>query len=188
MDDTERSSYAVGNLTCHILPGGHAREYIYHANVSLLNWTDLVYVSLVSGLFRLVLLPYFDSTEYLLYVYCILIVLIWIWIKHHVVKYESILAVRDIGVQVQTVYLLGRRESLFIDRHKIDDIIINEGITMWQIKSYLAILVKEQDRMIVVFQNLLPRLRPVLLEVYNGTRSILFPHAAGLNAIKQNSA
>lgn len=54
MDDTERSSYAVGNLTCHILPGGHAREYIYHANVSLLNWTDLVYVSLVSGLFRLV--------------------------------------------------------------------------------------------------------------------------------------
>lgn len=65
---------------------------------------------------------------------------------------ESILSMRDVGIQVRTTYYSGRSVSRFIDRRKIEDIIINEGITMWQIKSYMAILVKDQDRMVVVFE------------------------------------
>ena len=65
---------------------------------------------------------------------------------------ESILAMKEIGIQVRTVYWGGKSVSKFIDQHKIDDIIINEGITMWQIKSYMAILVKNQDHMVVVFE------------------------------------
>ncbi|KAI8148697.1 GPI-GlcNAc transferase complex, PIG-H component-domain-containing protein [Fennellomyces sp. T-0311] len=111
------------------------------------------------------------------YYYGVCMALIWLWLKTKTVKQESILAVKDIGVQVRTVYWGGRSVSKFIDQHKIDDIIINEGITMWQIKSYMAILVKQQDRMVVVFEHLLPRLRPVLLDVYWGTRAVIFPHS-----------
>lgn len=42
--------------------------------------------------------------------------------------------------------------SRFINRNKIDDIIINEGISFWQIKSYMAILVKDEDKMVVAFE------------------------------------
>lgn len=65
---------------------------------------------------------------------------------------ESILAMKDVGIQVRTVYWGGRTVSRFIDRRKIHDIVINEGITMWQIKSYMAIIVKNQEHTIVVFE------------------------------------
>lgn len=65
---------------------------------------------------------------------------------------ESILAIRDVGIQVQTVYWGGSTVSRFINRLKIEDVIINEGISFWQIKSYMAILVKDEDKMVVVFE------------------------------------
>lgn len=65
---------------------------------------------------------------------------------------ESILAIRNVGVQVKTTYLSGRSVSHFIERSRICDIIIHEAITMWQVKFYMAIIVARQDRMIVVFE------------------------------------
>lgn len=65
---------------------------------------------------------------------------------------ESILAIRDVGIQVKTTYWGGSSVSRFINRNKIDDVIINEGISFWQIKSYMAILVKDEDKMVVVFE------------------------------------
>ncbi|KAG0258541.1 hypothetical protein DFQ27_004601 [Actinomortierella ambigua] len=86
---------------------------------------------------------------------------------------ETILVIRDVGVQVKTVYLGGRSVSRFIDRSRIADIIINEAITMMHIRVYMAIIVEGEDRMVVVFQHLLPRLN-VVLQAYHGARSILF--------------
>lgn len=60
--------------------------------------------------------------------------------------------IRDVGIQVKTVYLGGRSVSRFIDRSKIQDIIINEAITMMHIRVYMAIIVEGQDKMVVVFQ------------------------------------
>lgn len=60
--------------------------------------------------------------------------------------------IRDVGVQVKTVYLGGRSVSRFIDRSKIADIIINEAITMFHIRVYMAIIVEGEDKMVVVFQ------------------------------------
>ena len=67
-------------------------------------------------------------------------------------KIETILVIRDVGVQVKTVYLGGRSVSRFIDRSKITDIIINEAITMFHIRVYMAIIVEGEDKMVVVFQ------------------------------------
>ncbi|KAF9430249.1 hypothetical protein BGZ76_000904 [Entomortierella beljakovae] len=86
---------------------------------------------------------------------------------------ETILVIRDVGVQVKTVYLGGRSSSRFIDRSKITDIIINEAITMMHIRVYMAIIVEGEDKMVVVFQHLLPRLK-VLLQAYHGARFIIF--------------
>ena len=68
------------------------------------------------------------------------------------INIESILIVRDLGVQVKTVYMDGRCISRFIDHSCIADIIINEGITMLQVKFYMAIIVEGQDRMVIVFE------------------------------------
>jgi GPI-GlcNAc transferase complex, PIG-H component len=65
---------------------------------------------------------------------------------------ESILAVRNVGVQVKTTYLSGRSVSHFIERSRICDIIIHEAITMWQVKFYMAIITAKQDKMTVVFE------------------------------------
>ncbi|KAI9008770.1 GPI-GlcNAc transferase complex, PIG-H component-domain-containing protein [Phycomyces nitens] len=100
---------------------------------------------------------------------------IWFWWKYKTIHHESLLVMRDIGIQVKTVYWGGSIVSRFISRRDIEDVVINEGITFWQIKSYIAILVKDQEPMVIAFQNLLPSLRPVLLDVYQGTRSVLFP-------------
>lgn len=56
------------------------------------------------------------------------------------------------GIQVKTVYWGGSSVSRFINRLTIEDIIINEAISFWQIKSYMAILVKDEDKMVVVFE------------------------------------
>jgi len=99
---------------------------------------------------------------------------LWLWIKFTTVKEESILAIRNVGVQVKTTYLSGRSVSHFIERSRICDIIIHEAITMWQVKFYMAIIVARQDRMIVVFEHLLPQLNPTVITVYRGARSMIF--------------
>ncbi|CAG8722794.1 3560_t:CDS:2, partial [Ambispora leptoticha] len=89
------------------------------------------------------------------------------------ISLESILLIHDVGVQVKTTFMDGRCVSKFIDRSKILDVVINEGITMLSVKFYLAIIVEGQDRMVVVFEHLLPRLN-ILLKVYQGTRAVIF--------------
>jgi len=71
--------------------------------------------------------------------------------------------IRDVGVQVKTVYLGGRSVSRFIDRSKISDIIINEAITMFHIRVYMAIIVEGEDKMVVVFQVPLSSFLPLCL-------------------------
>ncbi|KAI9235038.1 MAG: GPI-GlcNAc transferase complex, PIG-H component-domain-containing protein [Podila humilis] len=124
----------------------NTREYIMTSDAPRINSYDFMAVILCAGF---VYFLFFMVTE------------------------ETILVIRDVGIQVKTVYLGGRSVSRFIDRSKIQDIIINEAITMMHIRVYMAIIVEGQDKMVVVFQNLLPRLN-VLLQAYHGARSIIF--------------
>ncbi|OZJ06195.1 hypothetical protein BZG36_00979 [Bifiguratus adelaidae] len=104
---------------------------------------------------------------------CILVAGLWLFIKLSIVREESILAIREVGVQVKTTYVSGQSKIRFIDKSKLVNIVIHEGITMWQLKSYLTILVRDEHRTTVVFEHLLPRLRPTLLQVYHGVRGIM---------------
>ncbi|KAK4511311.1 uncharacterized protein ATC70_012526 [Mucor velutinosus] len=159
----QESIYTLESMTCRILPGLQAREYIVKSSSNTIHLLDVFIWSIALYL-----------AKSRLYQYAITTALIWLFAKRKSVRQESILAIRDVGIQVKTTYWGGSSVSRFINRNKIDDVIINEGISFWQIKSYMAILVKDEDKMVVVFEHLLPRLKPFLLRAYQGTRTIIF--------------
>ncbi|CAG8614134.1 12986_t:CDS:2 [Gigaspora rosea] len=145
----------------------NARVYTIVSDQSFFGFLDLIYVFTFAAIAGL------TNRTPISYGICITLLIIWLWTKFNIVKQESILSIRDIGIQVETVYINGRTVSRFIERSKISDIIINEGITMLQVKFYMAIIVEGQDKMVVVFQHLLPKYS-ILIQVYRGTRSIIF--------------
>ncbi|CAI2165762.1 24_t:CDS:2 [Funneliformis geosporum] len=156
---------------CNIL-ADNAREYIMLSDQSFFGLFDVIYAFILA-----VVLGLMNQTT-ITYSISLAMIIIWIWIKFSIVKEESILSVRDVGIQVKTIYMNGRSVSRFIDKSKISDVIINEGINMLQVKFYMAIIVEGQDRMVVVFEHLLPKLS-ILLKVYRGTRSIIFNEIEG---------
>ncbi|KAF0532446.1 putative glycosyltransferase [Gigaspora margarita] len=133
----------------------NARVYTIVSDQSFFGFLDLIYVFAFAAIAGL------TNRTPISYGMCITLLIIWLWTKFNIVK------------QVETVYINGRTVSRFIERSKISDIIINEGITMLQVKFYMAIIVEGQDRMVVVFQHLLPKYS-ILIQVYRGTRSIIF--------------
>ncbi|ORZ26647.1 GPI-GlcNAc transferase complex, PIG-H component-domain-containing protein [Lobosporangium transversale] len=146
----------------------NTREYIMTSDAKRINSYDFMLIFICLGL------VYALGTTKTCYAVVSLLILFRIAFKLlFMVTEETILVIRDVGVQVKTVYLGGRSSSRFIDRSKITDIIINEAITMMHIRVYMAIIVEGEDRMVVVFQHLLPRLN-VLLQAYHGARSIIF--------------
>ncbi|KAG0266156.1 hypothetical protein BG011_003143, partial [Mortierella polycephala] len=124
----------------------NTREYIMTSDVPRINSNDFVVV------FTCAALVYTLGTTFTSYAVIALLIISWIVVKLFIVTEETILVIRDVGVQVKTVYLGGRSASRFIDRSKISDIIINEAITMMHIRVYMAIIVEGEDRMVVVFQ------------------------------------
>lgn len=74
---------------------------------------------------------------------------------------------RNIGIQTTS-----RGSSKFIPSDEISDIIIHEGFKGFEVRFYMAIVVKNQTELEVVFPNLLPRKR-VLEVVWRGTRELL---------------
>ena len=62
------------------------------------------------------------------------------------------MVVRDLGVQIKTTYPFNRTYSRFIDKSKIGQIIINEGITAFEVNFYLAVLISGEDHMEVVYK------------------------------------
>eukprot|EP00904_Undaria_pinnatifida_P009414 jgi/Undpi1/5602/HiC_scaffold_2.g00878.m1 len=92
------------------------------------------------------------------------------------VQEESLLVVRELGVQVTTKYVDGREKSTFLDKAMIKAILINEGITMHRVVFYLAFVVTGRDKMVVAFENLKPRLH-ILVKIFRGTRAAILGEA-----------
>lgn len=65
---------------------------------------------------------------------------------------ESMVVIRDLGIQLQAKYYSGKESHLFIDKRKIKSIIINEGLTYYDFIFYMAFIVEGSDKMILAFQ------------------------------------
>lgn len=71
---------------------------------------------------------------------------------------ESVLLVKDLGVQYTRSGAFGLQRSQFIEQHRIVDVLINEVITMHQVVFYLMLLTCDgtQDNLSEKNQQLLP--------------------------------
>ncbi|XP_035682335.1 uncharacterized protein LOC118419826 [Branchiostoma floridae] len=95
------------------------------------------------------------------------------------VRSESIQAVSSIGVQLTTTYTTGRQQSHYYDMVEIQDVVINEVVTMHSVVFYLVLLIKDPSsgnlrRVIPVFKHSYPKL-DFLVKVYNGVQDVLHP-------------
>jgi hypothetical protein len=50
--------------------------------------------------------------------------------------------VSPVGLQHTTIYASGRRETFFVEKNRVKDVVINEGITMHRVLFYLAIILR----------------------------------------------
>ena len=90
------------------------------------------------------------------------------------IREESFTVIRGVGIQLETVFCNGKRSTVFLDRARVRDIVINEGFRRQRVVFFLAVLLKDdEDQVVVVFEHSLPRLA-TLLEVYDGARRMLF--------------
>lgn len=55
---------------------------------------------------------------------------------------ESLTVFKNIGLQLKITYISGYETVQFLNLSNILDIVINEGIRRWQVRFYLAILIK----------------------------------------------
>eukprot|EP01133_Synstelium_polycarpum_P013887 gene13887-16381_t len=80
---------------------------------------------------------------------------------------------RELGVQLRKKTILNKVTVKFIDKTKIQSIIINEGISKYHVSFYMAFIVEGKQKMVLAFEDLIPRIN-VLLKIYRGTRSLIY--------------
>ncbi|PWY92092.1 phosphatidylinositol N-acetylglucosaminyltransferase [Aspergillus heteromorphus CBS 117.55] len=88
---------------------------------------------------------------------------------------ESLLVIRGLGIQTSTSSqtYLSKASTRFIPTTQIQDIVIHEAFKGFEVRFYLAVIVKGESEVVVVFPKLLPN-RQILEEVWRGSRRCLY--------------
>ncbi|KAF2791249.1 hypothetical protein K505DRAFT_409334 [Melanomma pulvis-pyrius CBS 109.77] len=88
---------------------------------------------------------------------------------------ESLTLLRGLGLQTSTSSstYLRTPTTRFIPTTRIQDIFIHEAFKGFEVRFYLAIVVKDEKDVVVVFPTLRPR-RAILEEVWRGARACLY--------------
>ncbi|KAF2198825.1 hypothetical protein GQ43DRAFT_450721 [Delitschia confertaspora ATCC 74209] len=97
------------------------------------------------------------------------------WVVRRGYTEESLLVLRGLGIQTSTSSstYLQPPVTRFIPTTSIQDIFIHEAFKGSEVRFYLAIVVRGEEAVVVVFPHLLPR-RHVLEEVWRGARACLY--------------
>ncbi|XP_075690299.1 phosphatidylinositol N-acetylglucosaminyltransferase subunit H [Rhinoderma darwinii] len=98
----------------------------------------------------------------------------------HLVKvdHESLLILGSLGIQRTSTYASGRENTVFIEMCRVQDVVINEGISTHRVNYYLCLLLKDPSdpqavsKVIPIFQSSQPRL-DCLVEIYRSCQEIL---------------
>ena len=88
------------------------------------------------------------------------------------VREESILVIRELGIQKRLTRWCGITQHTFVDAKRVKSVLINEGFQLHQVIYYLAVVVDKSPTMFLPFEYLIPRL-PVLKIVHRGARTLL---------------
>ncbi|KAM4019816.1 phosphatidylinositol N-acetylglucosaminyltransferase subunit H [Anomaloglossus baeobatrachus] len=140
---------------------------------SLTTWTCIVWVVAYAIFF------YTDHSAVL--TAAILVSIVGLLLYLHLVKvdHESLLILGSLGIQRTTTYASGREHTVFVEMCRVQDVVINEGISMHRVNYYLCLLLKDPSdpqagvsQVVPVFQSAQPRL-DCLAEVYRSCQEIL---------------
>ena len=66
---------------------------------------------------------------------------------------ESLMIIRDLGIQTCTTTFDGKQTKCFHDISRIRDFIINEYVTFYSVRQYCALLVENEKELVVPFKN-----------------------------------
>ncbi|KAG5513276.1 hypothetical protein PMAC_001647 [Pneumocystis sp. 'macacae'] len=84
---------------------------------------------------------------------------------------ESLLVLHNIGLQITLHYFFLPSRTRFIPLSDILDVVIHEGFIGLEVRYYLALIIRNENTLQVIFENLLPR-RKFLEIVYKEIQSI----------------
>ena len=83
---------------------------------------------------------------------------ILLFVRRNEVIEESVLVIKDFGVQLRIKYASGLEEIKFLERAKIEGVIIHEFIKGSAVCFALAFMVYESTLLVVAFKNIYPGL------------------------------
>ncbi|KZO99507.1 hypothetical protein CALVIDRAFT_384235 [Calocera viscosa TUFC12733] len=91
---------------------------------------------------------------------------------------QTISVIPPHGIQLSSCTVLRRRVDTFLPSHSISDILINEGFHRFNIRYYLAVIVRsgrpeEPMKIIIPFSDVKPTFK-ILREVYHAAREATF--------------
>mmetsp|Transcript_11627 Transcript_11627/g.27094 ORF Transcript_11627/g.27094 Transcript_11627/m.27094 type:complete len:166 (+) Transcript_11627:3-500(+) len=86
---------------------------------------------------------------------------------------ESLLVVKDLGVQRRVVFRSGREEVQLLQYEKIESAVINEGIVWPHVQTYLAFVLKDEPTLALAFQHHIPATEDLIV-VATKCRNLLF--------------
>ena len=96
-----------------------------------------------------------------------------------------LLILQGLGLQTSTsssTYFQGAT-TRFIPTTSIQDIFIHEAFIGFEVRFYLAIVVRGEEDVVVVFPTLLPR-RDILEKVWRGAKACLYEHAGSHKVVQ----
>ncbi|KAK9466715.1 GPI-GlcNAc transferase complex, PIG-H component-domain-containing protein [Lipomyces arxii] len=108
------------------------------------------------------------------------ILLLWTFWNREYTE-DSILILHDFGIQLSsTGTTILSRSSQFIPLELIQDVILHEGFHGLGVIYFLAVVVKDRERLLVVFPNLLPK-RAVLEDIWRDIRRCLYQQPTSIS-------
>jgi len=89
---------------------------------------------------------------------CFTCAMVMLFMHRNEVLEESVLVIKDFGVQLRLKYASGLEEIKFLERSKIEDVVIHEFIQGASVHFALAFLVCESNQLVLVFKEVYPGL------------------------------
>ncbi|KAJ1768369.1 hypothetical protein IW138_004602 [Coemansia sp. RSA 986] len=140
-------------------------EYTVRRDSVGLRLSDILAIALVSWAAHI----FFGGPTLLAFVPMVVYLL---WSSTRVYQ-ESLVVIRNVGIQTETTTLAGLRTVCSFELPQIEDLFVHEAILLFEYRYYMAILPRERkDSVVIMFPQLLPRL-DMLLHVYHGARQLL---------------
>ena len=85
---------------------------------------------------------------------------------------ESLLVMKDTGIQLSTKTLFGKKTSRFLPIAHYRDMVIHEKLTPYDVYFYLALLMNADQKVEVPFRCFQPQLK-TLLVIYHESKKLL---------------